>query len=84
MGDWVVEVVAVAEPGRAAHAAGLGPRRRLGARSRRRCDDVLGTVAGDDTVLVVASERVGGAKVAKRLVGARWPLALRRTTWRSG
>jgi transcriptional regulator of arginine metabolism len=29
--------------------------------------DVIGTVAGDDTILVVAAERVGGAKVARRL-----------------
>jgi transcriptional regulator of arginine metabolism len=29
--------------------------------------DVIGTVAGDDTLLVVADERAGGAKVAKRL-----------------
>ena len=28
---------------------------------------VLGTVAGDDTVLVIASEKVGGAKVAREL-----------------
>ena len=29
--------------------------------------DVMGTVAGDDTILVVCAERVGGATVAKRL-----------------
>jgi arginine repressor len=29
--------------------------------------DVIGTVAGDDTVLVVCSEEVGGRKVAGRL-----------------
>ena len=28
---------------------------------------ILGTVAGDDTLLVVAAERIGGAKVAKQL-----------------
>ncbi len=35
-------------------------------------DGVLGTVAGDDTVLVVADEKVGGWRVAKELerVGA--------------
>jgi arginine repressor len=27
----------------------------------------LGTVAGDDTLLVVASEEIGGAAVARRL-----------------
>jgi transcriptional regulator of arginine metabolism len=30
-------------------------------------DGVIGTVAGDDTVLIVASERVGGARVATEL-----------------
>ncbi len=29
--------------------------------------DVLGTVAGDDTLLVVAAGATGGAKVAKKL-----------------
>ncbi len=29
--------------------------------------DVLGTVAGDDTLIVVASERAGGETVARRL-----------------
>jgi transcriptional regulator of arginine metabolism len=29
--------------------------------------DILGTVAGDDTILVVAAERVPGAEMAKRL-----------------
>ncbi len=32
-------------------------------------DDVLGTIAGDDTVLVVARENVGGAALAARLRG---------------
>ena len=34
-------------------------------------DDVLGTVAGDDTVLLVARDPKGGARVAERL--RRWP-----------
>ena len=29
--------------------------------------DVLGTVAGDDTLMVVVSERAWGARVARRL-----------------
>ena len=35
-------------------------------------DGIIGTVAGDDTVLVVADEKVGGKKVAKAitLIGA--------------
>jgi transcriptional regulator of arginine metabolism len=32
-------------------------------------DGVLGTVAGDDTVLVVAGERIGGERIARRLSG---------------
>ena len=28
---------------------------------------IVGTVAGDDTILVVAAERIGGARMAKRL-----------------
>jgi transcriptional regulator of arginine metabolism len=31
--------------------------------------DIVGTVAGDDTIMVVASERAGGAKLARRLSG---------------
>jgi len=34
---------------------------------RARIEDVLGTVAGDDTVMVVAREATGGAGVARRL-----------------
>jgi transcriptional regulator of arginine metabolism len=34
---------------------------------RARLPDVLGTVAGDDTILVVASESLGGAALARRL-----------------
>ena len=30
---------------------------------------VIGTVAGDDTILVIAAERVGGTKLARRLSG---------------
>jgi transcriptional regulator of arginine metabolism len=30
-------------------------------------DDIVGTVAGDDTILVVAAEQVRGADVAERL-----------------
>jgi transcriptional regulator of arginine metabolism len=30
-------------------------------------DDVLGTVAGDDTLLVVASERATGSRVANKI-----------------
>jgi transcriptional regulator of arginine metabolism len=31
--------------------------------------EVLGTVAGDDTMILVCAEQVGGAAVAERLAG---------------
>jgi transcriptional regulator of arginine metabolism len=66
LGDWVVEVkhsanvVVLRTPPGSAHVVGS-------ALDRAGLDDIIGTVAGDDTLLVVAAERVGGAKVAKRL-----------------
>ena len=66
LGDWVVEVahsgnlVILRTPPGSAHVVGS-------ALDRAGLDDILGTVAGDDTVLVVSAERAGGARVAKRL-----------------
>src|SRR4051795_9008562 len=66
LGDWVVEVahsanlVVLRTPPGSAHVVGS-------ALDRAGLDDIIGTVAGDDTVLVVSAERVGGAKVARRL-----------------
>jgi transcriptional regulator of arginine metabolism len=66
LGDWVVEVahsgniVVLRTPPGSAHVVGS-------ALDRAGLPDILGTVAGDDTLLVVAAERVGGAKVAKKL-----------------
>ncbi|MGH9137653.1 MAG: arginine repressor [Acidimicrobiales bacterium] len=66
LGEWVVEVahsgnlVVLRTPPGSAHVVGS-------ALDRAALPDVLGTVAGDDTLLVVAAERVGGAKVARRL-----------------
>jgi transcriptional regulator of arginine metabolism len=66
LGDWVVEVahsaniVVLRTPPGSAHVV-------ASALDRARLDDVIGTVAGDDTIMVVASERAGGVKVAKRL-----------------
>ena len=66
MGEWVVEVaqsqnlVVLRTPPGSAHVV-------ASALDRTGVDGVLGTVAGDDTLIVVASERAGGAKVAKRL-----------------
>jgi len=64
--DWVVEVahsanlVVVRTPPGSAHVVGS-------AIDRAALDGVLGTVAGDDTVLVVADARTGGAKLARRI-----------------
>lgn len=66
LGDWVVEVshsanlVVLRTPPGSAHVV-------ASALDRAGLDDVIGTVAGDDTIMVVASERAGGVKVAKRL-----------------
>ncbi len=66
LGDWVVEVshsanlVVLRTPPGSAHVV-------ASALDRAGLDDVIGTVAGDDTIMVVASERAGGSKVAKRL-----------------
>jgi transcriptional regulator of arginine metabolism len=66
LGDWVVEVahsgnlVVLRTPPGSAHVVGS-------ALDRAGLDGVIGTVAGDDTVLVVSSERTGGAEVARHL-----------------
>ena len=66
LGDWVVEVnhsgnlVVLRTPPGSAHVVGS-------ALDRSGVADVLGTVAGDDTLLVVVSEAAGGAAVARRL-----------------
>ena len=66
LGEWVVEVghsanlVVVRTPPGSAHVVGS-------ALDRAGLPDILGTVAGDDTVLVVATERTGGEKVARRI-----------------
>lgn len=66
LGDWTVEIghsanlVVLRTPPGSAHVVGS-------AIDRARLDEVLGTVAGDDTVLVVTTERAGGAKLARRL-----------------
>ena len=65
-GDWVVEVassgniVVLRTPPGSAHVVGS-------ALDRSNLPDVLGTVAGDDTLLVVVAEGVGGAALAERL-----------------
>ncbi len=66
LGEWVVDVafsgnlVVLRTPPGSAHVV-------ASALDRAGLDDVIGTVAGDDTILVVGSERAGGAAVADRL-----------------
>jgi transcriptional regulator of arginine metabolism len=66
MGEYVVEVahsvnlVVLRTPPGSAHVVGS-------ALDRASLADVLGTVAGDDTLIVVCAEAVGGAKVADEL-----------------
>src|SRR5207245_8183987 len=68
LGDWVVEVahsanlVVLRTPPGSAHVVGS-------ALDRAGLDDILGTIAGDDTVLVVCSESASGAVVAAELAG---------------
>jgi transcriptional regulator of arginine metabolism len=65
-GDWVVEVahsgnlVVLRTPPGSAHVVGS-------ALDRSGLTEVLGTVAGDDTLIVVVTEEAGGAGVARRL-----------------
>lgn len=65
-GDWVVEVahsdnlVVLRTPPGSAHVVGS-------ALDRAGLPDIVGTVAGDDTLIVVAAEDVGGATVAAAL-----------------
>jgi transcriptional regulator of arginine metabolism len=66
MGEWVVEVshsanvVVLRTPPGSAHVV-------ASALDRAGLRGVLGTVAGDDTIIVIAAERVGGARIAKQL-----------------
>ena len=66
LGEWVVEVacsgnlVVLRTPPGSAHVVGS-------ALDRSGLEEVVGTVAGDDTVLVVVDELVGGGAMAARL-----------------
>ncbi len=66
LGEWVVEVtwsanlVVVRTPPGCAHVV-------ASALDRAGLPEILGTVAGDDTMIVVAVEEVGGAELAGRL-----------------
>ena len=65
-GDWVVEVatsanlVVLGTPPGSAHVV-------ASALDRAGLPDIIGTVAGDDPLLVVVDDRVGGEAVARRL-----------------
>jgi len=66
LGEWVVELassanlVVIRTPPGSAHVV-------ASALDRSRVGGVVGTVAGDDTVLVVAEEQVGGQALARQL-----------------
>ena len=66
LGEWVAEVrssghlVIVRTPPGCAHVVGS-------ALDRSAMDGLIGTVAGDDTVLCVASEELGGSELAARI-----------------
>ena len=66
LGEWVVEVdhsanvVVLRTPPGSAHVV-------ASAIDRSGFEGVVGTVAGDDTVLVVAAEEIGGAQMADRV-----------------
>jgi transcriptional regulator of arginine metabolism len=68
LGEWMAEVtssgnlVIVRTPPGCAHVVGS-------ALDRAGLSEVVGTVAGDDTVLVVTKERVKGATLARKLAG---------------
>jgi transcriptional regulator of arginine metabolism len=66
LGEWVGEIahsgnlVVLRTPPGSAHVVGS-------ALDRAALDGILGTVAGDDTLIVVASEATGGAALGRRL-----------------
>ncbi len=66
LGDWVVDVahsqnlVVVRTPPGSAHVV-------ASALDRAGLQEIMGTVAGDDTLIVIADESAGGAGVARRL-----------------
>jgi transcriptional regulator of arginine metabolism len=68
LGEWVVDVAASANlvvvrtPPGSAHVV-------ASALDRAGLPEIVGTVAGDDTIMVVADERAGGAQLARRLSG---------------
>ena len=70
LGEWVVEVahsgnlVVLRTPPGSAHVVGS-------ALDRSGLEGIVGTVAGDDTVLVVVDEQLGGGVMGERLRTSR-------------
>ncbi len=68
LGEWVVDLavsanlVVLRTPPGSAHVV-------ASALDRTPLEGMIGTVAGDDTILVVASEQTGGATLATRISG---------------
>jgi len=66
LGEWVVEIatsgnlLVLRTPPGSAHVV-------ASALDRAGLEGSIGTVAGDDTIIVIASEKVGGTKLAKKL-----------------
>jgi len=66
MGEWVGSVdssanmVVIRTPPGCAHVV-------ASALDRSALEGVLGSIAGDDTILVIASEKIGGVALAKQL-----------------
>ncbi len=66
MGDWVADVgcsanlVVLRTPPGSAHVV-------ASALDRAGIEEILGTVAGDDTLMIVATEEIGGESLAARL-----------------
>ncbi len=66
LGEWVGDIahsanlVVLRTPPGSAHVVGS-------ALDRAALDGILGTVAGDDTLIVVAAESIGGEQLARRL-----------------
>ena len=64
---------AVREPRRAPHAPGLARTSSRSALDRSGLEGLLGTVAGDDTLLCVAAEKMGGDEDGEDLARPRRP-----------
>ena len=64
LGEWVGRGRPLRQPRRAAHAARVAPTSSAPRSTGPALDGILGTVAGDDTLIVVVAETTGGEAVA--------------------